>query len=416
MCLRQHLRCSSLKVTIFGAGSFGSAISCVVGYNTERTLIFNNEVKLWLYDEQLESGEYLADVINRDHVNVKYLPDFKLPNNVRAVTDLKEACEDCNLMIFVIPSQFIRSVASQIRKLDIDFSRAVRAVSLTKGFLVENGHPFLISKIIEEELGIDCCVLSGANVASGLAAKEFGEATLACSDYDDAYIWQYLFDTPWFKIDCVPDVICTELFGGLKNIIALLVGMIQGLGCGTNTVAAVMRLGVLEMILYGSIFFNIRSSIMTRVFFESCGIADLVTTCLGGRNVRGGKAFTLSNGQKPWEEIEAEVTGGQHLAGLVTLKEINETLEVLLIEKSIDVDKHFPLFRSCFKIAYTGAPPRSLIDILGRSELRELRFVPSGLLSLIDDSPNHGEVMQRSSSRQVGSLILSKTQSCMQYE
>ncbi|KAH7650184.1 glycerol-phosphate dehydrogenase [Cryptosporidium bovis] len=415
MCLRQHLRCSSLKVTIFGAGSFGSAISCVVGYNTERTFIFNNEVKLWLYDEKLESGESLAEVINRDHVNVKYLPDYKLPNNIRAVTDLKEACEDCNLMIFVIPSQYIRSVASQIKKLNVNFSKEVRAVSLTKGFLVENGHPYLISSIIQEELGVECCVLSGANVASGLAAREFGEATLACSDYDDAYIWQYLFDTPWFKIDCVPDVICTELFGGLKNIIALLVGMIQGLGCGTNTVSAVMRLGVLEMILYGSIFFNVRSSIMTRVFFESCGIADLVTTCLGGRNVRGGKAFTLSNGQKSWSEIETEVTGGQHLAGLVTLKEINETLEVLLIEKSIDVDKHFPLIRNCYRIAYSGTPPRTLIEILSKNELRELRFVPSGLLALIDDAPNTGEVLQRSSSTQVGALVLSKTHSSLNY-
>ncbi|KAL7065987.1 putative glycerol-3-phosphate dehydrogenase [Cryptosporidium serpentis] len=409
MCLRQHLRCNSLKVTIFGAGSFGSAISCVVGYNTQRTLIFDNEVKLWLVDEELESGEMLSKVINRDHLNPKYLPDFNIPENVVATTDLREACDNCNLMIFVIPSQYIRSVTRQIKGLGLDFSKAVKAVSLTKGFLVENGHPHLISKVISEEIGVDCCVLSGANVATGLAAREFGEATLACSDYDDAYIWQYLFDTPWFKIDCVPDIISTELFGGLKNIIALLVGMIQGLGCGTNTVSAVMRLGVLEMILYGSVFFNVRSNIMTRIFFESCGIADLVTTCLGGRNVRGGKAFTLYNGTKSWSEIEEEVTGGQHLAGLSTLREINETLQVLMLERNIDVEKHFPLFRHCYKIAFAGENPKTLLDIFTKNDLRELRFVPSGLLTLLDDSPNNSEVEIRRSISHVGGLVLSKT-------
>merc|ERR1719163_623533 len=116
----------------------------------------------------------------------------------------------------------------------------------------------------------------GISVAKG----DFAEATIGCTDLTIGAKWVKLFNTPDFKVDAVSDVAGAELCGALKNVVALGAGFCDGLGFGGNTKAALIRIGLKEMRLFCETFYKDRN-IKSETFLESCGVADLVTTCFG---------------------------------------------------------------------------------------------------------------------------------------
>jgi glycerol-3-phosphate dehydrogenase (NAD+) len=122
------------KVCIVGSGNWGSAIATLVGRNCRILVNCDNEVNMWVYEEMVEtedgSMQKLTDVINTQHENVKYLPGIRLPENVKAVPDLKEACQDATLLIFVLPHQFLPRLLPTIREAA---NPSCRGVSLIKG-------------------------------------------------------------------------------------------------------------------------------------------------------------------------------------------------------------------------------------------------------------------------------------------
>jgi glycerol-3-phosphate dehydrogenase (NAD+) len=122
------------KVCIIGSGNWGSAISRIVGANCERLPYFESTVNMWVYEEMIEqeSGPpiKLTEYINTRHENVKYLPGIRLPDNVRAVAELEEACRGATLLIFVLPHQFLPRLLPIIRQAA---HPNCRGVSLIKG-------------------------------------------------------------------------------------------------------------------------------------------------------------------------------------------------------------------------------------------------------------------------------------------
>lgn len=122
------------KVCIVGSGNWGSAIATLVGRNCRILANCDNEVNMWVYEEMVEtedgSIQKLTDVINTQHENIKYLPGIRLPENVKAVPDLEEACQDATLLIFVLPHQFLPRLLPTIREAA---SPSCRGVSLIKG-------------------------------------------------------------------------------------------------------------------------------------------------------------------------------------------------------------------------------------------------------------------------------------------
>lgn len=78
--------------------------------------LFHPQVNIWVYEEVLPDGRKLSDVINREHVNVKYLPGIELPANVVAVPDLVDAAKEADLLVFVVPHQFIKGICGQLAK------------------------------------------------------------------------------------------------------------------------------------------------------------------------------------------------------------------------------------------------------------------------------------------------------------
>lgn len=118
----------------------------------------------------------------------------------------------------------------------------------------------------------------GANLANEVADEKFCETTIGVKDKKMSPILRDLFQTPNFRVVVSDDVDAVEICGALKNIVACGAGFVDGLGLGDNTKAAVIRLGLMEMIKFVDVFYP-GSKLAT--FFESCGVADLITTCYG---------------------------------------------------------------------------------------------------------------------------------------
>ena len=340
------LRHGPLKVAIIGSGNWGMAVSRIIGKNVQKSYLFHKTVNMYVYEE-IVNGRKLTEIINTDHENVKYLPGIKIPENVVAYSNPAVAAKGANILIFVLPHQFIPNVCKQLQG---SVGRFCKAISLVKGIICRNNKANLISDEIIKHLGVDCCVLAGANVANDIAREQFSETTIGYRNLETASLFQQLFDTPYFRVNLINDVPGVEICGALKNIVALAAGFIDGLKLGSNTKASIIRLGMVEMRKFAHTFFD---GILEETFFDSCGFADVITTCYGGRNRACAEAFITSG--KSWHQIELEMLSGQKLQGTGTTAEV---YEVLVGNNLLD---EFPLFATTYRVAFKGANPMDIV-------------------------------------------------------
>lgn len=168
----------------------------------------------------------------------------------------------------------------------------------------------------------------GANLANEVAQGQFCESTVGCRDMEQGRVLKDLFHTDNFLITVVTDATSVEAFGALKNVVACAAGFAEGQGLGDNTKSAVMRLGAKEMIRFCRLFYP--TGFNKDTFMESCGMADLITTCYGGRNRKVSLEFTkrLIAGQSDvtMQSLEKEMLNGQKLQGAETAREVFDML------------------------------------------------------------------------------------------
>ncbi|SCU87789.1 LADA_0E06172g1_1 [Lachancea dasiensis] len=348
------------KVTVIGSGNWGTTISKVVAENAAlRPQLFVKRVDMWVFEETVE-GQKLTEIINTKHQNVKYLPNIDLPENLVANPDLLDSVKDADIIIFNIPHQFLPRIVSQ---LDGKVKKTARAISCLKGFDVSKEGVKLLSTYIEEKLGIVCGALSGANLAPEVAKENWSETTVAYElpeDFKgegkdvDHGVLKALFHRPYFHVNVINDVAGISVAGALKNVVALGCGFVEGLGWGNNASAAIQRVGLSEIIKFGQLFFP-HSRVQT-YYQESAGVADLITTCSGGRNVRVATAMAKTG--KSAEECEKELLNGQSAQGIHTAKEVHEWLF------ASGKTEEFPLFEAVYQIVYENASMDSLPDMI----------------------------------------------------
>ncbi|TXT07174.1 hypothetical protein VHUM_03344 [Vanrija humicola] len=337
------------KVAIIGSGNWGSAIARIAGQNVRNHAdTFEDKVPLWVFEETVD-GKKLTEIINETHYNVKYLPDVPLGDNVVAIPDVVEAVKDATALVFVLPHQFL---AKTLDAIEGKIAPGAKAISLIKGVDVHGADIHIFADVIEKRLGISCSALSGANIASEVALGRFSETTVGYRPGQEAQglLWQKLFQTPQFKVQLIEDVAGVSLCGALKNVVAVAAGLNDGLGYGNNTKSAIMRIGLLETMNFCLEFFP---SVKSETFLqESAGVADLITSCLGGRNRKVAEAFVLT--KKPFDVLEEEMLAGQKLQGIHTAKDCHIFL------KARNRLGAYPLFDKVYHICWEGQDPATL--------------------------------------------------------
>lgn len=372
------------KVALIGSGNWGSAIATKIGKNVLENDMFDKEVQMWVFEEYVkqeegkwvrpargakppegktwvdEGYEPLTEVINRLHENVIYLPGIPLPKSIIAQPDIKKAVTGATMMVFVIPHNFLAPI---VPKMEGAFAPGAVGISLIKGIEFKDSKPILISDLLAAEMAkaegapkVDMSVLMGANVANEVAKGDFAEATVGCTDLEIGKKWVSCFNTSDFKVDPVTDVAGAELCGALKNVVALGAGFVDGMGLGNNSKAAIIRIGMMEMKKFIQ---NNYPKVRDSTFFESCGVADLIVTCYGGRNRKCAEAFVRAAGTKTFEQIERELLDGQKIQGTGTAQ------EVMTILRKDGTEKDYPLLTSIYKISFENAPVESMLDTLG---------------------------------------------------
>ena len=275
------------KITIVGAGSWGTALAAILGEK-------KHDVSLWCRRKDL------ADEINKFRENKQYLHEAKLPENVIATNSIKEAAEKSGIIVFAVPSAFLRGIASS-------FSRFIRKdaiiLHVAKGMEEHSGKT--MSNILKEELGkhMRIAVMSGPNHAEEVARK-LPTATVIASENKSAR--EYLcrvFSMPYFKPYPHDDVIGVEVCGAVKNIIAISIGICDGLGLGDNAHGSILTLGLSEMNAIGRKFGAKRATC-----YGLAGVGDLVATCFSEHSRNRNFGYMLAKGKTP-EQIQKEMHG-----------------------------------------------------------------------------------------------------------
>lgn len=332
----------SKKIAVLGAGSWGTALAMVLDDNGHSPVLWGRNA------EQIEE-------LNTQHTNSTYLPGAAIPETIQAINDLREALEDAEVVLFVVPTKAIRSLSRQVASL---LKQPVLIVHASKG-LEQETHK-RISVILEEEIPeakrTGVVALSGPSHAEEVAQRELTTITAASKDEGTAKIVQKLFINEYFRVYTNEDIIGVELGAALKNIIALGAGALNGLGYGDNAKAALLTRGLAEITRLGVAF-----GADPLTFLGLSGVGDLVVTATSvhSRNWRAGKL--LGQGL-PLDEVLAKM--GMVVEGVSTTKAVYELAE----QKGIDM----PITRAIYAVLYEGQKVEDTVKALmlreGKSE------------------------------------------------
>ncbi|WP_028400476.1 NAD(P)H-dependent glycerol-3-phosphate dehydrogenase [Ectobacillus panaciterrae] len=336
------------KITVVGAGSWGTALAMVLADN-------GHEVRIW------GNRQEQMDEINEHHTNKRYLPDIDLPENIVAYVSLEEALRDTENILLVVPTKAIREVLGSMKSL---LTKPVTIIHASKG--IEPDTSKRISEMIEEEVPAhllrDVVVLSGPSHAEEVALRYPTTITSASKNMQAAEAVQDLFINQYFRVYTNPDIIGVELGGALKNIIALAAGMTDGLGFGDNAKAALMTRGLAEIARLGR-----KMGANPLTFAGLTGMGDLIVTCTSvhSRNWRAGNL--LGRGHSLEEVLESM---GMVVEGVRTTKAAYQ------LAQKINVD--MPITTALHEVLFDGKDVKNAVDFLmGRVRKHEVETVPN---------------------------------------
>lgn len=314
-----------MTLAIAGGGSWGTALAIALAPRFE-------SVRLWVHEADL------AERMQQSRENDLYLPGFSLPPNIRVTSEMADALRDAPLILGVMPSHHARAVYAAMTP---HLAPGAMVVSATKG--LENGTLLRMSQVIAAELpGARIAVLSGPTFAREIAQGQPAAAIIASADEATAAYVQQAFSGPALRFYTNPDLTGVELGGALKNVIALGAGICQGLGLGSNPLAALVTRGLAEMTRLA-----VAEGASPLTLAGLSGLGDLVLTCYGELSRNRKVGLDLGRG-KPIGEI---VTSMQMVAeGVKTTRAAVE----LAARHGLDM----PITQQMDAILHHGKSPR----------------------------------------------------------
>lgn len=316
-----------MKISIIGAGSFGTAMAIAAARA-------GNEVVLWAHDPDV------AATIRETGANSDYLASIRIGDRIRATSDLQEAAMFSDTMFMVVPSHHYREVLTNLRSHLRD---RVKVISGTKG--IENESLERMSEVTAHVLGEQLAafaVFSGPTFALETARGDPTAAVIASKDAEFAQEAQQMMSSPSLRLYHTSDVAGVELAGSLKNVIAIAAGVLEGMGLGSNTTAALITRGLHEMTRLGLALGG-----RLETFAGLAGMGDLVLTCTGALSRNRTVGVLLGKGQS----LEQILSESKFVAeGIKTSKSARQLSERHQIE--------MPIATEMCRVLYDGESPR----------------------------------------------------------
>ncbi|MCX5751006.1 MAG: NAD(P)-dependent glycerol-3-phosphate dehydrogenase [Candidatus Saganbacteria bacterium] len=325
------------KIAVIGAGAWGTTLSILLTEN-------KHAVTLWCYEKEL------ANTINEFHENKLYLPGFQLPASIKASYNIEDVL-DAEYFFIVIPSHFLRHTIKELKK---KIKPNAKIVCATKG--LEDKTYKTMPEVIAEELGTkNLALLSGPNLSKEIAAGLPAAAVVASKNPDFAKEVQNIVMSARFRIYVNTDVLGVALGGSLKNIIAIVAGICDGLELGNNAKAGILIRGIAEISRLG-----VSLGAEAQTFFGLSGMGDLITTC----------ASSLSRNH----EVGVQIAKGKKLAEILgQMRQVAEGVETTraalhLAEKQ---KVEMPITEQIYKVLFEGKDPFSAISDLVTRKAKE---------------------------------------------
>ncbi len=310
---------SAVKATVLGDGGWGTALALLLNRKGQETTLWG------------AFPEYVK-VLREKRENIKFLKGIPLPENLYITSDFDEAIRRSELIVFAIPTQYLRNV---IYKVKADALKNKTLVSVAKG--IEKKTLMRPSEIIAQKIPTRrIAVLSGPSHAEEVARNIPTCVVVASASRDVARFVQEAFMEVRFRIYTSDDVVGVELGGALKNVIALAAGACDGLKFGSNSKAALLARGLFEITRLG-----IRMGANPNTFFGLSGLGDLVTTCISEFGRNRGVGELLAQG-KTLKEI---------LSGMEMVVEgVETTRSTMELAQKYNVD--MPIVHEIYKVLF----------------------------------------------------------------
>ncbi|MBO6133183.1 MAG: NAD(P)-dependent glycerol-3-phosphate dehydrogenase [Lachnospiraceae bacterium] len=325
-----------IKIGVLGAGTWGMALSRLLANK-------GMDVTVW------SAIEKEIETYSRDRVHPN-LPGMVIPESIRFTGDIENVCKEKDLIVFAVPSVFVRATAAKASPF---IPKSQMIVDVAKG--MEEGTLFTMTEVIDDEIGKDrqlrLIALSGPTHAEEVALDLPTTIVSASKDTEAAKKVQEIFMTPVLRVYTNSDIKGVELCGAMKNVMALAAGISNGLGNGDNTKAAIITRGMAEITRLG-----LAMGCAKETFAGLAGIGDLIVTATSqhSRNNRCGMLLGQGVGA---EEAKARI-------GMV-VEGINALPAAMELSKKYSVD--LPIARGVNAIVNEGADPKKVMkELMGR--------------------------------------------------
>jgi glycerol-3-phosphate dehydrogenase (NAD(P)+) len=337
------------KVAVLGAGAWGTALAKLLADKESGGAPDIAEVALWSRRREL------CDDVNASGENTRYLPGAALPKNLVCTDDLGSAIDGADMIVFVVPSHGTRDVARAAAPYvqRLSDGRSVPIVSATKG--IENDSLMFMDEVLAETLPPHArdslAFLSGPSFAKELAGRMPTAVVIAARNPDVRAHVMTRFHTPYMRTYASDDIPGVECGGALKNVIAIAAGIVDGMGFGHNTRAALITRGLAEI---AHVAMARGGSALTLAGLA--GMGDLVLTCTGELSRNRTVGYELGKGRK----LADILAGLGHVAeGVKTARSAHD------LARKLGVD--MPITREVHAILYEDKPvQQAVIDLMSR--------------------------------------------------
>ena len=338
-----------LNITVLGAGSWGLTLALLLSENEHRVVLWE------LYKEH-------AEEIRRTRESKRFLPGIRIPEEIPVETDVTRALVDTDLILFVVPSHGVRSVARMIAEA-FEFTERTYVVNAAKG--IEEHTLKRMSEVLRDELPIpggQILTLSGPSHAEEVSRHMPTSVVVAGTDETRAKKVQEVFFRPYFRVYTNSDVVGVEMGVALKNVIAIAAGVCDGLGYGDNTKAALLTRGLVEITRVG-----VALGGRQETFFGLSGLGDLIATSLSRH----------SRNRYVGEKIGQGMALDDVLGGMVMVAEgVRTTRAAVDLAKKLGVD--MPITTAVHEVLFAGRDPRDAIDqLMNRPPQDEMHWTHS---------------------------------------